>query len=373
MSKASPTTEEYSAQRLVIFAPRVFNGGGAVLLGALLASLKQQSDVQPQFFLDHRFLTRLSRTMPGEADWVRGRAVELPSGVRSYIAAERRLALFLKKNSGSKVLFFSSLGPIFLSTNFRKRCVVFVQNRFVLESSLRFAFPWFRQLRLFVERILFYWTSSRVGGFVVQSESMRRCIKTAGHTQAILVQPFVDKLGCQIDHVQNPNVDFVYVASADPHKNHAVLLDAWVLLASEGIFPSLRLTVPMSEPLNIWRAAVGINERMGCRISRVDQQSDEFQSRAILYAGARALIFPSLLESHGLPLVEARALGLGVVAPELDYVRDSVSPDQTFDPRSAVSVARAVKRFLGLATVSPAMAGGEEFVKQLISFYGVIE
>lgn len=374
MSKANLTNaEDFPVQRLVIFAPRVFNGGGAVLLGELLASLRQRSDIQSKFFLDHRFLKRLSLTMPKEADWVRTRSVELPSGIQSYIVSEQKLARYLNQNSGAKVLFFSNLGPIFLSTKFRRQCVVFVQNRFVLESSFQFAFPWFRQIRLIVERILFNWASRRVGGFVVQSESMQNCIKKAGHQQAVLIQPFVDNLGYQTGQENSSDVDFVYVASPDPHKNHTVLLNAWALLASEGHHPSLRITVPEIEPLNIWKAAIDINKQLGCRISRVDQRSDEYQSRAMMYAGARALIFPSLLESHGLPLVEARALGLGVVAAELDYVRDSVSPDQTFDPRSAVSLARAVKRFLGLETTPPAPVDGEEFVNQLISFYGTLK
>ncbi len=374
MSKANPTSsEDISALKLVIFAPRVFSGGGAVLLGELLSSLRKRTDIQTQFFLDHRFLARLSSTMPKEADWVRAHAVELPSGIKSYVVPEQKLATFLNETSSAKVLFFSSLGPVFLNTAYRKSCIMFVQNRFVLESSFQFTFPWYRQLRLFVERLLFYWTSRRVGGFIVQSESMQRCIKAAGHQQAVLVQPFVDKLVYQIDQAQSADIDFVYVASADPHKNHAVLLDAWAHLASEGHRPSLRLTIPEHEPLNIWQVAIDLNKRLGCRISRVDQQSDEFQSRAVMYAGARALIFPSLLESHGLPLVEARALGLGVVAAELDYVRDAVLPDQTFDARSAVSLARAVKRYLGLAAAPAVPSGGEEFVNQLISFYGHVK
>jgi glycosyltransferase involved in cell wall biosynthesis len=66
-----------------------------------------------------------------------------------------------------------------------------------------------------------------------------------------------------------------------------------------------------------------------------------------LYKDARALIFPSTTESFGLPLIEAQHLGLPVLAPEADYVRDVCVPSQTFDPLSAVSIARAVRRFLG--------------------------
>ena len=65
-----------------------------------------------------------------------------------------------------------------------------------------------------------------------------------------------------------------------------------------------------------------------------------------LYKSARALVYPSTSESFGLPLIEASAFNLPILASELDYVRDVCVPAETFDPLSAVSIARAVKRFL---------------------------
>lgn len=354
---------------LVVYAPRVFTGGGAVLLGELLKTLFGRHEIGAQLFLDHRFLEQLAVILPDDADRIASRAIPLPSGIRSYVFAEWKLSLFLKRNPAAKVFFFSSLGPIWLRSELARRCIVFVQNRFVLDSSLRFGFPWYRQLRLLVERALFGWTSRRVGGFLVQSDSMRRRLRDVGVMQPISVQPFVDELTRSTDASVLPAVDFVYVASADPHKNHTTLLKAWEILAGEGCFPSLRLTVSADEPLGIWNRALDLNRRLGCQITRIDQSSVEIAGRARLYSGARALVFPSFLESHGLPLVEAQMLGLGVVASELDYVRDAIVPDQTFDPQSAVSLARAVRRFLRVDTPPAAPGGGEAFVNGLISFY----
>ena len=66
-----------------------------------------------------------------------------------------------------------------------------------------------------------------------------------------------------------------------------------------------------------------------------------------LYEKVDALIYPSFFESFGLPLIEARQSDLPVLAPEMDYVRDILDPEETFDPNSSISIARAVKRFLG--------------------------
>jgi glycosyltransferase involved in cell wall biosynthesis len=85
-----------------------------------------------------------------------------------------------------------------------------------------------------------------------------------------------------------------------------------------------------------------------------------------LYNSIDALIYPSTFESFGLPLIEARQAGLRVLAPEMDYVRDVLDPEQTFDPQSPVSIARAVKRFLGVAEYPLPLIDAREFINHLI-------
>jgi glycosyltransferase involved in cell wall biosynthesis len=65
-----------------------------------------------------------------------------------------------------------------------------------------------------------------------------------------------------------------------------------------------------------------------------------------LYSDTQALIFPSLSESFGLPLLEAKERGCAILGSELDFVRDVCEPQQCFDPLSSVSIARAVRRFM---------------------------
>jgi len=83
-----------------------------------------------------------------------------------------------------------------------------------------------------------------------------------------------------------------------------------------------------------------------------------------------AMIFASLTESFGLPLIEATRLGLPIVAPELDYVRDVCLPAQTFDPSSALSIARAVRRFLDCPEPTGALMTASEFWRELIEDRG---
>ena len=45
------------------------------------------------------------------------------------------------------------------------------------------------------------------------------------------------------------------------------------------------------------------------------------------------LIYPSLFESYGLPIVEAMNMNIPIIASELDFVRDLVDPDESFNPK----------------------------------------
>jgi glycosyltransferase involved in cell wall biosynthesis len=81
----------------------------------------------------------------------------------------------------------------------------------------------------------------------------------------------------------------------------------------------------------------------------------------VLYSQAQALIYPSRFESFGLPLIDANQAGLPVLAAELDYVRDVLDPTQSFDPESPDSIARAVKRYIGVAELALPLTDAKNF------------
>ncbi|MFZ4067817.1 MAG: glycosyltransferase [Phenylobacterium sp.] len=156
----------------------------------------------------------------------------------------------------------------------------------------------------------------------------------------------------------------LYVGSGEPHKNHRQLIGAWCLLAQEGLFPALWLTLDdhANADLCAWIAKKKQDFRLNLR--NLGGQSHEQINQ--LYTQVQALIFPSTFESFGLPLIEARQAGLAVLASELDFVRDVLDPEQVFDPQSPVSIARAVKRFIGASEGALPLLNAAEFMKSLL-------
>ena len=325
--------------RLFIHATNVHQGGGRALLEPLLRGL--HANIELVLSLDER--------MPVAMDLTENMQIKrVKPSVMQRLNAERWLARNVAPED--TVLCFGNLPPLF---KLRGRAIVFVQNRYLIDGVSLNKFPLRVGLRLAVERM---WLSGKMANadeFVVQTPTMKRLleIKTQGCVP-IRVLPFVAEPNGYTRNVphgerKNKNTfDFVYVASGEPHKNHRQLIEAWRLLAEEGLFPSLCLTLEEAHFAELCREIEAQRQRCGLQVTNVGGLSHP--NVLALYARTGAVIYPSNFESFGLPLIEARQANLPVLASELDYVRDVIDPEQTFDPESPVSIARAVKRFMGM-------------------------
>lgn len=311
-------------------------GGGRSLLEALLKAVDRETTL----LVDERML------MPDElAKSIQIKLVK-PSVVQRLLA-EKWLVDTVEKED--VVLCFGNLPPLF---KLRGHTMVFLQNRYLIEDIPLNGFPLKIRLRLEVERL---WLSKRlmnVDEFVVQTPTMKRLLESKVQGKVpVRVLPFVAE-PCGYERNQplkehkDTDYDFVYVASGEPHKNHQRLLEAWSLLASEGLFPSLCLTLDKARFEGLCSLIVDMRQRYGMKVSNVGVLPHHDVLELCRKSGA--VIYPSKFESFGLPLIEARQAGLSVLASELDFVRDVLDPEQSFDPDSPLSIARAVKRFMGV-------------------------
>lgn len=321
---------------LFIHAPNVHQGGG----GTLLAALLQEAHGEVVLSVDARM--RLPADMENNIQVKR-----IKPFIRHRLMAETWLARIVDRED--VVLCFGNLPPLF---KLRGRAVVFVQNRYLIEDVPLSGFPLKVRLRLAVERLWLTWCWRNVDEFVVQTPTMKSLLEIKlGRHVPVRVLPFVavpDGYMRSLPQVcirKDTVFDFVYVASGEPHKNHQRLIDAWCLLAEEGVLPSLCVTLDEARFVGLCRLIEKARRQYGIKITNVGGLSHNDALALLRKSGAA--IYPSKFESFGLPLIEARQAGLPVLASELDYVRDVLDPEQVFDPDSSRSIARAVKRFMG--------------------------
>lgn len=339
----------------VIQAPNIHTGGGKVLLSYLLDGLDLETDYL--LVLD----ARLDLAIPEQPN-IRVKYVT-PSLIGRLWA---EVWLSREAQSGDKVLCFGSLPPLF---RLKAEVTVFIQNRYLLEMVELSAFPIKTRLRLMVERLWLRWRKHHVDRFVVQTPSMQRLVLENLSEPAHIV-PFIDLQGPYprsmptVHAAKGAAFDFIYVASGDPHKNHRTLIEAWCLLAKDGLFPSLALTLDARRYTDLCRWVDEKSKKHNIRVTNLGSQSHD--DVMMLYAKVGALIYPSMIESFGIPLIEARMSGMAVLAAELDYVRDVIDPEESFDPVSPVSIVRAVKRHLGKKEEALPLINGSSFLRMVL-------
>lgn len=339
--------------RVFIHATNVHQGGGRSLLDALLTVIHDK--VEFVLSLDTRMSTPIEMAHNTQIKRIK------PSVVQR-LGAE--IGLARNVTSDDVVLCFGNLPPLF---KLRGHTLVFVQNRYLIDDVNLSAFPLRVKLRLAMERLWLSRKMSNASEFVVQTPTMKRLLekKTRGRVP-VRILPFVAEpngYARSVPHARarnENNYDFVYVASGEPHKNHRRLIEAWSLLAEEGMFPSLCLTLDEVCCATLCHEMEAMRQQHGLKVTNAGRLSPE--DVLALYRNAGASIYPSTFESFGLPLIEARQAGLPVLAAELDYVRDVLDPEQTFDPESAMSIARAVKRFMGIDEQPLPLLDAERFM-----------
>ena len=337
--------------RLFIHAINVHQGGGAVLFCDLILAIP--IDVETVVHVDARLV--LPQDLPNNI-----KVWRVEPTLFGRFASERILSR--KVGPSDCVLCFGNLPPLFKLSG---KVVVFLQNRYLVDLGVSMGkLPIKTRTRIWLERAWLRSRSLNAHHFFVQTPSMQKLTEMQLSTPVICA-PFIPSRNVEQETVRlNQQYDFLYVASAEPHKNHSILLDAWVLLAQEGLFPSLALTL---EP----KAAPDLCERIAKEVTsrRLHIFNLGILPHAKLleqYRKSGALIYPSSFESFGMPLLEARQFGLPVLAPELDYVRDLTDPEETFDPQSAMSIARAVKRLLNIKGSIKTPVTAEEFLKRVL-------
>ena len=147
--------------------------------------------------------------------------------------------------------------------------------------------------------------------------------------------------------------DNLVVASGQrrPHKNWDRLVRA-LALVDEAVRPRLVITGARGEdPIAPVVAETGMGDWVELRGWVEDAELADLRSRA------RALAFPTLAEGFGLPILEAMAEGLPVIASDLPVLRE-VGGDAAlwFDPLDLESIADAIRTVATRPEVLPAMA-----------------
>lgn len=343
-------------KKLLISAFGVHTGGGFVLLNSLLKNIGDH--------LDFANLDIRSKDV-----FVHNIDKNKITYVKKTIFA-RLLASFnisRKATQNNVLLCFNSLPPV-LKCN--STVIVYVHAPHFANLHSGISYSLITKTRISLEKIWFNMFVHNIDKIWVQTPTMQREMKKMYPNSRISVVTFVDDLLIEINssptvseskpHSHYNELYFFYPADTVAHKNHRNLISAWYMLADLGFYPQLSLTITLSEFNELAHNKYQLKniELLG-RINREDV--------ILKFTKSSALVFPSLAETLGIPLIEARKLNVPIISAERDFVRDVCSPVESFDPESPVSICNAILRFMKVNSQFVSLINSQKFINLVLT------
>ena len=122
------------------------------------------------------------------------------------------------------------------------------------------------------------------------------------------------------------------------HKNHKNLILALIILSLINIRPKVLLTLTKDEIKKFKFINLIKKHKLDIVFKRFTNKN---MNNA--YSNSKVLIYPSLNETVGLPILEAAENNLIIIAAKLPYAYQFVTPNLTFDPLDPQEIANKIK------------------------------
>jgi hypothetical protein len=156
-----------------------------------------------------------------------------------------------------------------------------------------------------------------------------------------MIYLFNDSKNIKNEKAKVKKYDFIYPAALLKHKNHQNLVKALIILSKENIYPKILLTLNPSE-IKI----SGFLQLIKKFKLKIKFKYYKYNNINRAYNSANALIFPSLNETVGLPILEATYNNLTILASNRPYATQFIIPQILFEPTDPKDIAQKTKLFL---------------------------
>lgn len=239
---------------------------------------------------------------------------------------------------------------------------IFAQNRLIFETFIQKSFnlSYLRSiLYIYIQKMLLKLFLRHSDTIIVQTNSMFELVSKKLRNKIILQEKiwgefnfnkftFIKESLINLDmslinkikNISSKNTLFFYPASFYNHKNHDKLIEAFNFLYKNSSKSfKLLLTLEMNELKNI--------SKLNIKLPYILLLGKLPYSMVInLYEHIDYLVFPSFQESYGLPLIEANANNVKIIASDLDYVYEVCNPFLTFNPSAVDDIFLKIKSAL---------------------------
>jgi glycosyltransferase involved in cell wall biosynthesis len=241
----------------------------------------------------------------------------------------------VKENT--KILYLSGTPPIVPINAFIFCCF---QNENIFYNKKNFFFEWFFSKDVF--RYFF---------FIIFKKNVDLWIVFSPHAKTILLKKSIPEYKIKMINIFNniknkkkkykKKYDFIYPAALMAHKNHRNLINALIILSKKNIYPKILLTLNSNET-----KISGILQLIRKFKLNIKFKHFTYSKMNYAYNSSHALIYPSLRETIGLPLLEAAYNNLTILASNKQFATQFITPDILFEPTNPNDIAKKIKFFL---------------------------
>jgi len=334
---------------IFINASNCHQGGGKTLLDAFINGIVYSEDLYI-IYIDNRYVPPKT-----ELKNITYRKINIYE--RPFVS------YFIKKNlkSNDLLIYFGNLPPLLKFD--KNHVILLLSNRFYVDSISFLGFRFKDIIKLKLEKLYFNFFINNVNEFIVQTNTMKTLLqKTVSSKVNVRVLPFENSHNNDIIISKKEPHTFIYVASLIPYKNHKKLIQAFNNLKNTGIKIKLYLTIDQDNGLKNWIKKYVLENNLNIILLENITRTELLN----IYKKCEFLIYPSYFEAYGLPLIEAVNYNLKVLAADVDFCWDLITPNDFFNPHDVTSIERCILRALNVSIEKVKILTPNDFIKKII-------
>ena len=310
---------------ILIDSVYIHNGGGKVMLDIMCKKISENDgDIDNYFFLfDKRYQPITQILKNTNYKHINSSELKRKEFYKTNSQKFKKFLCFgnvpppIKINKSVDVYFHNDLliRPFLNNTSIINKIILLIKKYYIISRNRR-NYKWCVQTR-------------------IMSEKLSKFFKISKHK--IHVYPIYDTNFLNI----NKKIDnsFLYVSNFSKHKNHKRLYEAFKKASDKiGERIILNLTIDNKE----FNSSFYNEAKMTNNLLIVNHGILNKNELNKLYNVSKFLIFPSLNESFGLPLIEASLNNCYIIASNKQYVYEVVKPSITFDPTSIKDMSKSI-------------------------------
>tara|TARA_Y200000002_G_scaffold383282_1_gene404810 strand:+ start:9969 stop:10997 length:1029 start_codon:yes stop_codon:yes gene_type:complete len=341
-------------RKVWVNASNLHSGGGKTLMLGFIKGIKHIGNAHFIIYHDSRFLL--------QKNFLKNNITYI--SIKSFF---ERVMISKKINSkyseGDKIIYLGNLPPLINFTNCQS--TLLLSNRFYVDSP-RYVKKLDLKIRfkIFLEKLYFKLFIKNVDDIIVQTQTMKDLCVKSNIKSNIYILPFDDFDSIQPKKIKKIKNSFLYVASTLPYKNHLRLIKAFSILNNYTNEYTLFITLGSQDDKITSQIKKLIKKN---KLNVVLLENITRTTLLSYFEKVENLIYPSLFEAYGLPLVEAKRYNMKIISADLDYAWDLIKPDDYFNPYSSVSIFKALTRTIGINIPTNKILNPKQFINKLLN------